>query len=86
MRVTHNQKVAGSNPAPAGGSGASVELTGASSASTMANSSGVYSFTGLQNGSYTIAPSNEGYVMTPASQAVLTTAFKVSNELTRNDS
>jgi Carboxypeptidase regulatory-like domain len=54
----------------AGGSEASVELAGASSASAMANSSGVYSFTGLQNGNYTITPSNEGYVMTPASQAV----------------
>lgn len=62
--------VLGGTISGAGGSGASVELTGATSASAMANSSGVYSFTGLQNGSYTVTPSNEGYVMTPASQAV----------------
>jgi hypothetical protein len=54
----------------AGGPGAVVELTGATSASATANDAGVYSFTGLTNGSYTITPTRQGYVMTPTSQAV----------------
>src|SRR6202008_3784701 len=54
----------------AGGSGATVNLTGASTASVTANTSGVYSFTGLVNGSYTVTPTKSGFVMTPTSQAV----------------
>ena len=52
----------------AGGSGATVALSGASSATTMANSSGAYSFTGLANGTYTVTPSLSGYTFSPASQ------------------
>jgi hypothetical protein len=54
----------------AGGSGATVNLTGAKTASATANTSGQYSFTGLTNGSYTVTPTKSGYVMTPASQTV----------------
>jgi hypothetical protein len=53
-----------------GGSGATVNLTGAKTASTTANASGVYSFTGLVNGSYTVTPTKPGFSMTPTSQAV----------------
>ena len=53
-----------------GGSGATVNLTGAKTASTTANTSGVYSFTGLVNGSYTVTPTKSGFVMTPANRAV----------------
>jgi hypothetical protein len=53
-----------------GGSGATVNLTGAKIASTIANTSGQYSFTGLTNGSYTVTPTKSGFTMTPTSQAV----------------
>ncbi len=58
------------NISGAGGSGATVSLSGTSTATTTADSSGNYSFSGLSNGSYTVTPSNTGYVFTPASQAV----------------
>ena len=45
-------------------------LAGAASATTTADSSGNFSFTGLANGSYTVTPSRSGYTFTPASQAV----------------
>ena len=52
-----------------GGSGATVSLTGAATATTTANASGVYSFT-VPNGSYTVTPSKTGFLFTPASTAV----------------
>jgi len=52
----------------AGGSGATVALTGTASASTTANASGNYSFSGLAAGPYSVAPSKAGYTFSPASQ------------------
>lgn len=52
----------------AGGSGASVVLTGASSATATADSAGNYTFSGLANGSYTVTPSRSGYAFSPSSQ------------------
>src|SRR5208283_190421 len=40
------------------------------SATTTANVSGAFSFTGLANGSYTITPSLTGYTFAPANKAV----------------
>jgi hypothetical protein len=54
----------------AGGNAATVKLTGAKAATVTASSTGVYSFPGLVNGSYTVTPSKTGYVMSPTSQAV----------------
>jgi hypothetical protein len=54
----------------AGGAGATVALTGAATATTTANASGVFSFSGLANGSYTVTPAAAGSTFTPASQAV----------------
>jgi hypothetical protein len=54
----------------AGGSGATVTLSGAATATTIASSTGQYSFPGLTNGSYTVTASNTGYRITPASQTV----------------
>jgi uncharacterized protein (TIGR03437 family) len=51
-------------------SGASVKLGGASSATVTANSSGVYTFNGLVNGTYTVTPSKSGYTFSPTSQTV----------------
>lgn len=45
--------------------GVSLELIGASSASTTSDSSGQFSFTGLINGTYTLTPSKSGYAFTP---------------------
>jgi len=57
--------ISGTISPTAGGSGAKVTLTGAASKTTTANSSGVYSFTGLSNGAYTVTPSDTGYTYSP---------------------
>src|SRR3984957_9075586 len=58
-----------------GGNGATVALTGTSSATVNANASGVYSFTGLANGRYTVTPSHTGFPFSPTSLAeTITTA------------
>ncbi len=54
-----------------GGVGATVALTGASSATTVTDANGNYSFAGLANGSYTVTPAESGYTFTPASQPVM---------------
>lgn len=57
------------NPAATGGSGATLALSGAASFTTTADSSGNYIFSGLPNGTYTVAPSHAGYTFTPGSQS-----------------
>jgi hypothetical protein len=47
-----------------------VALTGTSTATVTANSFGVYSFTGLKDGSYTVRPTKTGFTYTPASRPV----------------
>src|SRR5260370_25165034 len=54
----------------AGGNGATVALSGAASASANADSSGNYTFAGLPNGTYTIAPSHTGFTFTPGTQTM----------------
>ncbi|MCU1224398.1 MAG: hypothetical protein JWQ42_2491 [Edaphobacter sp.] len=54
----------------AGGSGATVKLTGAATATVTADVSGVYTFTGVANGLYTVTPTKTGYVFSPPSQVV----------------
>jgi uncharacterized protein (TIGR03437 family) len=54
----------------AAGSGATIMLTGTSTATTTANVSGSYTFSGLANGSYTVTPSLSGHTFSPASAAV----------------
>ncbi|MEP6754694.1 MAG: DUF4082 domain-containing protein, partial [Chthonomonadales bacterium] len=54
----------------AGGSGATVSLSGAATATTTADTTGSYSFAGLVNGSYTVAPTKSGFIITPSSQPV----------------
>ena len=50
--------------------GTSVALSGAASATTAADGSGNYSFSGLANGSYAVTPSHSGFSFSPTSQAV----------------
>jgi len=47
-----------------------VTLSGGSSATTTADANGNYSFTGLSNGSYIVAPTKGGLTFSPASQSV----------------
>jgi hypothetical protein len=54
----------------ANGSGATVTLSGTASATTTADSSGAFSFSGLANGSYTVTPTKTGFTINPASQPV----------------
>jgi hypothetical protein len=67
---TASWSISGTISPTAGGAGATVALSGTSSASTMADANGNYSFTGLANGSYTVTPSKTGYTFTPANQSV----------------
>ena len=46
-------------------SGITMALTGASSATAITDASGNYTFTGLDNGSYTITPSRTGFTFSP---------------------
>jgi hypothetical protein len=52
------------------GSGATIALSGAATASTKANASGNFTFTGLANGNYTVTPAKTGVTFTPASLTV----------------
>jgi hypothetical protein len=54
----------------AGGSGATVRLTGAANASVTASSTGTFTFSGLANGSYTVTPTKSGHTFTPTSESV----------------
>ena len=62
----------------AGGNGATVTLSGAASATVTANSLGVYTFSGLASGSYTVAPSLSGFSFSPASQPVTVSSANVT--------
>ena len=57
-----------------GGAGATVTITGPAATQTLADSAGNYSLTGLSNGSYTVIPTNTGFVFTPVSQSVTISA------------
>jgi hypothetical protein len=52
----------------AGGIGATVNLSGTSAGVATADGSGNYTFTGLVNGPYVVAPSQTGFTFTPATQ------------------
>ena len=49
------------------GAGTMVSLSGTQSATTSADSSGVYSFSGVINGTYTVTPTKNGVTFTPVS-------------------
>jgi hypothetical protein len=70
MQAIPTYSVSGSIAPVANGSGATVSLAGASSASTTADSSGNYIFSGLANGTYTVTPNKSGFSFTPRNQTV----------------
>jgi len=51
-----------------GGSGATITLSGAATATVTADSSGNYTFAGLFNGSYAVTPGRAGFTFNPTSQ------------------
>jgi hypothetical protein len=71
--------ISGTISPAAGGSGATVRLSGAASASTATNSAGNYSFAGLANGSYAVTPSNTGFTFSPVNQSVPVNGSNVGN-------
>ena len=60
------------------GSGATVTLAGPTRATATADASGNYTFSGLPNGAYTVAPSKAGYTFSPASQSVTINSANLS--------
>jgi len=62
-----------------GGSGATIKLSGAASASTTVNGSGAFTFSGLANGTYTLTPSRAGYTFSPTSQNYINSSRWVYN-------
>jgi hypothetical protein len=62
-----------------GGAGATVNLTGTSTAIATADASGVYTFTSLANGTYTVTPSKAGFTFTPTNRAVTVNGANVSS-------
>jgi hypothetical protein len=61
------------------GSGALLTLSGSPSATTVADSSGNYSFAGLPNGTFTLTPSRTGETFSPANQSITVTNASVPN-------
>ena len=62
--------LSGSISPAANGVGASVSLTGPTTATTTADSNGKFSFRGLASGAYTITPIKTGYIFSPSSLTV----------------
>src|SRR5882762_3425094 len=62
-----------------GSTGTSVVLTGQSTKIATVNSSGGYSFAGVANGTYTVAPVVAGHVFTPSSVAAKVAGVAMSN-------
>jgi len=77
-QVTTTFTISGTISPTAGGNGATVALSGVASATTTANASGVYTFTGLANGTYTVTPSHTGYTFSPVSQIAMVNGANVS--------
>jgi hypothetical protein len=75
---TSGYSISGTISPAASGSGSTLALSGAASASTTADASGAFTFSGLANGSYTITPSKTGYTFTPASQPVTVSGANVT--------
>jgi len=62
----------------AGGSGATVTLSGAAAATTTADGSGNYTFAGLANGIYAVTPSRTGYTFNPSAQTATVSGANVT--------
>jgi parallel beta-helix repeat protein len=70
--------ISGTISPSANGAGVTMTLGGAASASTITDSSGNYTFSGLAGGSYTLTPSESGYSFNPVSQNTTVSSSNVS--------
>lgn len=61
------------------GAAATLTLSGAASRTVTTDASGKFSFTGLSNGSYVVAPSQNGYTFAPSTALVSVNSASVSN-------
>jgi len=61
-------------------SGVTISLTGTSTGTATTDTSGNYSFIGLSNGTYALAPSKTGYSFTPANQPVTVSGASVPGQ------
>lgn len=61
-------------------SGATINLTGATTAYRTTGNDGTYSFTGLKNGSYTLTPSLTGHTFSPANRQVTVNSANVTGQ------
>jgi hypothetical protein len=77
-QVAPTFSISGTINPTAGGSGATVILSGAGAAIATTNSAGNYTFTGLTNGAYTVTPDNTGYTFSPVSQSAKINAANVT--------
>ncbi len=71
--------ISGNISPSAGGSGATVSLSGAATGTSSADANGNFSFTQLSNGSYTVTPAKNGFIFTPPSQKVTVSGADVSS-------
>src|SRR5256885_14021153 len=75
---TSGFSVSGTISPATGGSGTTLTLGGAATATTTADSTGSYTFSGLPNGNYTIVPSHAGFTFTPTSQTATVSGANVT--------
>ena len=74
--------ISGTITPAASGSGALVTLSGTPSATTTANGSGVYSFSNLSNGTYTVTPSKTGFTFTPPNRTLTISGANLTADFT----
>ena len=60
--------------------GVTINLTGTDTRSTMTDSSGTFSITGLANGPYTLTPIKEGYTFAPSSSAATVSGADITGK------
>jgi len=77
-QTTPTYSISGTVSPTAGGSGATVLLSGPAAATTTTDSAGNYTFSGLANGAYTVTPNNSGYTFSPVSQSVTINAANLT--------
>ena len=71
--------ISGAVAPPSAANSTTVSLSGPSSKSTTTNTAGGYSFDGLTNGTYVVAPARSGYTFTPATQTVTVNGANLTN-------
>ena len=63
--------------------GVTITLSGSTTGTAVTNASGIYSFSGLVNGNYTVTPSLTGYTFTPANLSITVSgANSIGNNFT----